>query len=114
MARGLDIYIKSIRLDKYYSNMEKLRNFKGVIPYVLPKSNIRKMGPVWRDIIIRAQSNMGTYLDEYCKRNICETCFSADKNRFGRKLRQVKGVCQETALQAVTLLHNVFMTRVGS
>lgn len=114
MVRGLGVRILSIRLDKHYSNLKKLREFKGATPYVIPLKNIRTIGPVWREIIIRAREDMDRFLDEYNKRNICETCFSADKNRFGRKLRQVKEVCRETALQAVALLQNVFMARVGS
>lgn len=114
MVRGLGVRILSIRLDKHYSNQKKLREFGGATPYVIPLKNIRAIGPVWREVIIRAREDMDRFLDEYNKRNICETCFSADKNRFGRTLRQVKEVCRETALRAVILLHNVFMTRVGS
>jgi len=46
---------------------------------------------------------------EYYRRNLSETGFSADKNRFGRKLRQKREERREMAL-----LHNIFITRVAS
>ena len=109
MTREMGIPISSIRLDKYYSSKKILNELTGVKAYVIPKKTIRKIGIKWNGIIREAMADPHAFLRQYYRRNLSKTGFSADKNRFGRKLRQ-----RREDRRAMTLLHNVFVTRVAS
>jgi len=115
MARGLGISIRSIALDRYYSSRKVLQGLgKNAKIYVIPKKNIARVGMEWSRIIRDIVQNTKHYLRQYYRRNLSESAFSADKQRFGRVLRQRKDDRREMALHAIALLHNLFITRVAT
>lgn len=114
MTREMGIPISSIRLDKYYSSRKVLKDLIGTSVYILPKKNIKRVGMQWNNVLREALGDPIAFMREYYRRNLSETGFSADKNRFGRKLRQRREERREMALQAIALLHNIFITRVAT
>ncbi|MFO7967633.1 MAG: ISNCY family transposase, partial [Archaeoglobaceae archaeon] len=52
------------------------------------------------------------FLKKYYERNLSEAAYSADKRRFGWKIRQKRDDRQEMAMFAIGLLHNLFTIRV--
>ena len=114
MMKELNLPVKSIRLDKYYSSRKVLRLFnKTIAVYVIPKKNISRIGSDWRRVIQNIISSPFLFLKEYFKRNLSETGFSSDKKRFGGIIRQYREDRQETALFSIALFHNLFFTRVA-
>ena len=58
----------------------------------------------------RILTNPYEYL-KYFLRNLSESAFSADKRRFGWKIRQRREDRREMALFAIGVLHNIFSVR---
>ncbi len=112
MAEGLGIAIVSIRLDKYYSTQKTLEALGEATPYVLPTCGQARFCSVWSRIYNRMLSGPYEYLNEYYKRNLCETIYASDKGRFGRAIRQWREGRQEIAMVGIAILHNMFTTRV--
>jgi transposase len=52
------------------------------------------------------------YLNDYYQRELTESYFAADKQRFGRELPQVREDRREKATTGLTVLHNLFSVRV--
>lgn len=106
---------ESVRLDKYYSSRKNLRELgEDVEAFVLPKENLASFGPEWNEVLNRAADDPASYMEEYFQRELCESYYSADKERFGRKIRQRREDRRERASFAVTVLHNLFSVRVGA
>lgn len=115
MMKTIDISLSSIRLDKYFSSRKVLKLFGSeVVVYVIPKSNIAKIGLKWSAVIRRIMDSPYVYLKEYLLRNNSEVGYSSDKRRFGGVIRQRREDRQETALFSIALLHNIFYVKVGS
>ncbi|MFQ5816009.1 MAG: ISNCY family transposase [Candidatus Hydrothermarchaeaceae archaeon] len=113
MVEKHGIAIDSIALDKYYSSRKALKMFdKEVAVYVIPKKNISKLGSQWVRIIRRIAENPTKFLKRYFMRNLSESGFSADKRRFGWRIRQRREDRQEMAMLSIALLHNIFTIRV--
>lgn len=113
IAVRLGIGIDSISLDKYYSSRKVLKMFgKEVAVYVIPKKNIAKLGYEWVRIIRRIMDNPLEFLKHYFMRNLSEAGFSADKRRFGWKIRQRREDRKDMAMFSIALLHNIFTIRV--
>lgn len=112
MLRALDMKVDSIRLDRYYSSRKIIRMFdRKTTLYLIPKKNLRRLGSEWTEIIKRILVDPYEYLKEYFLRNVSESAFSADKRRFGWKVRQRREDRREIALFSIGVLHNIFSVR---
>lgn len=115
MARGLDLPMDSLRLDRYYSSRKVLRIFgREVSLFILPKKNLSVIGIEWSRVIRRILEGPLAYLREYFRRNLSESGYSSDKRRFGGIIRQRREDRQESALMGIAFLHNLFFVRVPS
>jgi len=115
MVGGLGVSVDSVSLDRYYSSRRVLRMFgEETAVYLIPKSNISKIGFRWAEVIERALSDPAAFLGRYFERSLSEVVFSAVKRRFGWVVRQRRPDRQEGALFTVSLLHNLFTMRVGT
>ncbi len=113
MVEKLGIKIDSISLDKYYSSRKVLKLFdKEVAVYIIPKKNIAKLGFEWVRVIRRIVENPKEFLKRYFMRNLSEAGFSADKRRFGWRIRQRREDRKEMAMFSIALFHNIFTVRV--
>jgi transposase len=113
MVEGLGIPLDSISLDKYYSSRKVLKLFdKEAAVYVIPKKNISRLGFGWVRVIRRIAEEPIKFLRRYFMRNLSEAGFSADKRRFGWRIRQRREDRREMAMFSIALLHNVFTIRV--
>ena len=107
------IPFNKVRLDKYYSNRKDLRKLGGEVEaLVLPKKNLSNFGYEWHEILNKIRENPGGFLKDYFKRELSETFFGADKERFGRKISQRRKDRRETASFATAILHNLFTIRL--
>lgn len=106
---------ESVRLDKYYSSRKNLRELgEDVEAFVLPKENLSSFGSEWNAVLNRAAEDPAEYMDTYFERELCESYYAADKERFGRKIRQRREDRREMASFGVSVLHNLFSVRVGA
>ena len=113
MAKDIGISIDTIRLDKYYSSGKVLKLFgKEASVFVIPKKNMSKVGIEWSKIIRRIITSPYAYLKNYFMRNLSETGYSSDKERFGSIIRQRREDRQSMAMLAIGFLHNLFFIRV--
>jgi transposase len=79
MLKCLDISMKSLRLDKYFSCRKIVEQFdRSVTLFLIPKKNLRRI-KAWRNILGRIVASPIGFLKQYFKRNLSECCFSADK-----------------------------------
>ncbi|KXB07185.1 transposase [candidate division MSBL1 archaeon SCGC-AAA382C18] len=108
-----DIPLNKVRLDKYYSNRKDLKKLgEDVEAFVLPKKNLSNFGYEWHEILNRVKEDPYGFLKNYFKRELSETFFGADKERFGRKISQRREDRRETASFATAILHNLFTIRL--
>ena len=113
MLRRIGATIRSLRLDKYFSTRKVIRMFdRSVSLFLIPKKNIARIG-AWGDILTRMMASPVDFLSEYYHRNICESGFSADKERFGSIVRQRREDRQQTALFSNALFHNIYAIRIN-
>jgi len=93
MLKNINISIKSIRLDRYYSGKNLVKNlnqlYTGIKCYLIPKKGtITKGGTAWLNMLSQFCNNTNQYFKEYFKRNQSESGFSEDKRRFGWRIPQ--------------------------
>ena len=113
IVKNFGISIDQICLDKYYSSRKVLELFGNeTAVYVLPKKNISKIGLKWTKIFKEILEDPIEYLKTYFLRNLSEAAFSADKRRFGWRIRQKREDRQDMAMFSIALLHNIFTVRV--
>jgi len=113
MLKRLDISMKSLRLDKYFSCRKIIQQFdRSVSLFLIPKKNLCRI-KTWRDILERILESPVSFLKQYFKRNLSESCFSADKGRFSSIIKQKRDDRQQSALFSNTLLHNIFTVRTN-
>lgn len=99
MLEQLDISIKSIRLDKYYSLPGYVKLFPNSKVYIIPRKNAKLgHGQQWLKVMKSFVENTLKHLEEYYKRNNSESGFSADKKMFGWKVKQKRNDRIDTAL----------------
>jgi len=100
LAGETGIKIKTIRLDKYYSNQSTARFFgKQTKLYIIPKKNSTIHGsPEWKQTLKHFVNETISYLHEYFKRNLSESAFSADKRLTNWKIWQKRDDRIRTAL----------------
>lgn len=108
-----ELPFESVRLDKYYSSRKNLRELgDDVEAVVLPKQNLASFGTEWRQVFERIAADPAAYLDDYYQRELTESYFAADKERFGRAINQVREDRREMATAGLAVLHNLFSVRV--
>ncbi|KXA93429.1 transposase [candidate division MSBL1 archaeon SCGC-AAA259E19] len=108
-----DIPFHKVRLDKYYSNKKDIRELgEDAEAFVLPKEVLSNFGYEWHEILNRIKEDPYGFLKDYFKRELSETYFGADKERFGRKISQRREGRRETASFATAILHNLFTIRL--
>lgn len=113
MARDMNIPLRSVRLDRYYSAQQYARELGGMFPgitlYLIPKKNATVKGPwIWKRALERFAHQVVAYLKEYFHRNQSESGFSEDKRRFGWKIMQRKENTINTAYALTAIWHNLF------
>lgn len=109
----LDIDLDSLRLDRYYSKQQYVKQigkiFKNVKVYLIPKKNATVKGPwKWKRMLYKFVNEPQEYLKEYFQRNNSESGFGEDKQRFGWKLNQKREDRIDTAIFCNTIWHNLF------
>jgi transposase len=113
MLKTIDIDIRSLRLDRYFSGefyvnliIEQIGDTKF---YIIPKSNIATIGlGEWGKMITNFVANPKLFLKDYFQRNQSESSFSEDKKRTGWKIFQKKPERIDTANAVIHAWHNLF------
>jgi len=113
MAKAAGIDVKSLRLDRYYSNQSDVEslvtNFGKIELYLVPKSNATVEGPWdWKRMLFRFVTDTKKYLEDYYRRNQSESCFAEDKKRVGWRLGQKRPDRIDTANMLTCLWHNLY------
>ena len=89
MLRNIDVKIKSVRLDRYYSYAVYVNQFGNSKVYIIPKKNVTlEHGAKWTETLGNFLCNTIEYLEEYFKRNNSESGWASDKKMFGWKISQ--------------------------
>jgi len=110
---NLDIDLDSLRLDRYYSKQQYVKqiekHFKDIKIYLIPKKNTTIKGSwKWKRMLHKFVNETQEYLKEYFQRNNSESGFGEDKQRFGWKLPQKREDRIDTAIFCNTIWHNLF------
>jgi Transposase len=108
--KTVDVKLKSIRLDKYYSESSYVSRFdKDTAVYIIPKKDATLNGSQkWKDTMREFVTDTYQYLKEYYKRENSEARFSADKKLFGWGIAQRREDRIDSALFCTGLWHNLF------
>ncbi len=108
MLKHIDVEIRSVRLDKYYSFPSYVDRFGRAKVYVIPRKNATLRGSwKWKDTMKEFVDNTIPYLEQYYLRNNSESGFSADKRWFGWKVGQKRDDRIGTALTCTGVWHNL-------
>jgi transposase len=108
MLKQIDVEIKSVRLDKYYSSSSYVDRFGKAKVYIIPKKNATLNGSwKWKDTMEEFVNDTMNYLGQYFLRNNSESGFSADKRCFGWKVRQIRDDRINTACNCTGVWHNL-------
>jgi transposase len=113
MASESGVTIRSIRLDKYFSQQQSVRElqvaFPGVQISMIPKSNATIKGPWdWKRMLFDFVTDPISFLEDYYQRNQSESGFAEDKKRTGWMIMQQKPERVDTADFLSKLWHNLF------
>lgn len=104
-----DVWIRSIRLDRYYSNPKDVNSYRGCEIYFIPKKNVKMgNGIFWNERLTEFVDDTFGYLREYYKRNNSESAFGVDKKLFGWRVSQKREDRIDTVLFCKTILRNLF------
>lgn len=109
MLESIDIQMKSMRLDRYYSLPSYVGRFGDAKVYVIPRKNATVRGSLkWYRTMTEFVNNTLPFLREYYLRNNSESGFSADKRWFGWKIEQKREDRIAMAIACNDLWHNLF------
>jgi len=109
MLEELNIKIKSIRLDRYYSFPCYAKLFPDAKFYVLPRIDAKPGGGTeWLHAMQSFVWDTMNHLEEYFKRESSEANFGGDKKMFGWRVRQKRADRMDTALFCRDIWHNLF------
>jgi len=109
MLKELNIKIKSVRLDRYYSFPCYVKLFPGAKFYIIPRKDAKLgHGAEWLHVLQSFVWDTMNHLEEYFKRNNSEANFGGDKKMFGWKVRQKRDDRIDTALFCRDIWHNLF------
>jgi len=104
-----DIWIKSMRLDRYYSNQKDVNSYRGCELYFIPKKNVTmENGLYWNERLTEFVKDTFGYLKEYYRRNDSENSFGVDKKLLGWKINQKRGDRIDTVCFCKTIWRNLF------
>jgi len=105
--KTVDVKLKSVRLDKYYSESSYMSRFdKDTAVYIIPKKNATLNGSQkWKDTMREFVTDTYQYLKEYYKRENSE---AGDKKLFGWGIAQRREDRIDSALFCTGLWHNLF------
>ncbi len=113
-VREIDVEIKSVRLDKYYSFSSCVDKFGKAKVYVIPRKNATMKGSFeWKRTMIRFVKDTFSYLEQYYLRNNSESEFSVDKRGFGWKVKQRREDRIDCAINCVNVWHNLLNLYAG-
>lgn len=112
MLKKMNIRLKSVRLDRYYSGQSTVKNmskmFQGIKCYLIPKKNVTIRGSLqWKQMLFDFCNHTTEYFEEYFKRNQSESGFSEDKRRFGWKIPQKLPARVNLAYNSIFTWHNL-------
>jgi transposase len=113
MLQTIDVGIKSMRLDRYFSAeyyvnlfLEQVGDMKF---FIVPKINITNIGlGEWGKMVTRFVEDTKLFLKDYFQRNQSESGFSEDKKRVGWKIFQKRADRIDTANAGICIWHNLF------
>jgi len=109
MLKELDVKIKSVRLDRYYSFPCYVKLFPGAKFYMIPRKDAKPgHGTEWLHALQSFVWDTMNHLEEYFKRENSESEFGADKKMFGWGVRQKRDDRIDTALFCRDIWHNLF------
>jgi transposase len=109
MLSLLDISIKSIRLDRYYSNPCDVKRFPDSKVYIIPKINAGLgHGDEWLNMMKEFVENTWNFLEEYFQRVNIENAWAQDKKVLGWKVSQKRLDRIDTALFCRCIWHDLF------
>ena len=104
-----DIWIRSMRLDRYYSNPKDVNSYRGCDFYFIPKKNLTMgNGLYWNERLTEFVENTSDYLREYFRRNNSESAFATDKKLLGWKIGQKRDDGIDTVIFCKTIWRNLF------
>lgn len=104
-----NIWIKSMRLDRYYSNPKDVNSYRGCELYFIPKKNVTMgNGIYWNERLTEFVEDTFGYLKEYYQRNNSESCFGVDKKLFGWRINQKRDDRIDTVCFCKTIWRNLF------
>ena len=110
MLRNIDVKIKSIRLDRYYSCPVYVHQFGESRVYIIPKKKINlQHGAKWTETMGEFLCDTMKYLEEYFKRNNSESGWASDKKMFGWKISQKRYDRMDRALFVRMVWHNLIL-----
>ena len=103
------ISIKSMRLDRYYSNPKDVNSYRGCKLYFIPKKNVTMSnGIYWNERLTDFVDDTFGYLKEYYRRNDSENSFGVDKKFLGWKINQKKEDRIDTVIFCKVVWRNLF------
>jgi len=109
MLKEIDVTLKSVRLDKYYSCSVYVSRFEDAKIFVIPKKNATLNGSwKWKRTMFDFVKNTPAYLNEYYKREYSEAGFSADKRLLGWRATRRRPDRIECAQNCTAVWHNMF------
>jgi transposase len=109
ILKELDIKIRSVRLDRYYSFPCYAKLFPGAKFYVIPRKDAKPGGGTeWLNAMRSFVWDIMNHLEEYFQRENSEGNFGGDKKMFGWKIRQKRPERIDTALFCRDIWHNLF------
>ncbi len=109
MLRNNPVWIKSIRLDRYYSNPGDVNLYRGCKMYFIPKKNVTmNNGLYWNERLTEFVEDTFGYLREYYKRNNSESAFAVDKRLLGWKINKKREERIDTAIFCKVIWRNLF------
>ena len=104
-----NVWIRSIRLDRYYSNPTDVNSYRGCEIYFIPKKNVTMgNGLYWNERLTEFVENTFGYLKEYYKRNNSESAFGVDKKLLGWKIGQKREDRIDTVIFCKVIWRNLF------
>lgn len=114
MLKQLDVSLKSIRLDRYYSNPCDVKKFPGVKVYIIPKKNAGLgHGDEWLATMKSFVEDTLNHIEEYFQRVNSENGWAQDKKVLGWKVAQRRLDRIDTALFCRLIWHDLFYLNEG-
>jgi len=109
MLKRLDVKIRSIRLDRYYSCPVYVKQFPNSKVYIIPKKGtLLGHGTEWLNAMKSFVEDTLNHIEEYFQRVNSENGWAQDKKVLGWKVSQRRGDRIDTALFCRVIWHDLF------